>query len=415
VQHVQDGPIGGNEERAFDPGDEDLPRGPVLPPDDRLWRHPSELGAAPTPADQPAAGFDRPASVPPRPWLLHRAQPFLLAALVGALATGGAVLLTGGYARRAASPPLVVRERITQASAVLGPSALFDASSLAAHIRPSLLPVIAEGPKGMAYGTAVVLNADGHLLTSRQLVAGASTITVALATGLATARLVGDDADSDIALLAVNNVTLVPAPMGNAAGLQTGQAAVTVAASHEAGMAPTVTSGVVSGVGRHAALDPNVNLLDLVQIDRPVAPDTVGGALLDASGSVIGLVCGGDRSMGYAVPIDTVLDVARQLLETGRVVHAWLGVEGADLDWSTSASMKLPGGARVSNVASTSPAAKAGVVDGDVVTAIDGVTVTSMSELTVALRHHHPGDEVHLAVLHNGATRPLDVALASRP
>lgn len=415
--NVQDGPIGGNEERAFDPGDEDLPRGRVLPPDDRLWRHPSELGADTDRADPTPAGAVQPSAVQRRPWFAHRAQPLLLAALVGALATGGVVLVTGGYARRTVTRPVVERERITQVSAQLGATAPFDASSLAAHIRPSLLPVIAEGPNGLAYGTAVVLKSDGHLLTSRQLVAGASKITIALATGLVTAELVGDDVDTDIALLALKNVTLVPAPMGNAIGLQAGQPAVTVAASRESGVAPTVTSGVVSGVGRRAAVEPNINLLDLVQIDRPVAPETLGGALLDATGSVIGLVCGADHGsgFGYAVPIDTVLDVARQLIDTGRVAHAWLGVEGVDLDWSTSTIMKLAGGAKVSRVASTSPAATAGLVSGDVVTAIDGAPVTSMSELTVALRHHRPSDVVRLTVMHNGKARPLTVTLAPRP
>ncbi len=366
--------------------------------------------------DPTRAVASRPSAVRPPRWLTRRAQPLLVAALVGALATSAVVLLTGGYARRTVTRAVVERERVTQASAQLGATAPFDVSSLAAHVRPSLLPVIATGPKGLVYGSAVVLRSDGRLVTSRQVVAGASTVTVALANGPVTAQLVGDDADTDIAVLALKDVTLVPAPMGNAVGLQAGRPAVTVAASRDTGEAPTVTAGVVSGVGRHAAVEPDIDLLDLVQIDRPVAPETVGGALLDASGSVIGLVCGGDHGgFGYAVPIDTVLDVARQLLDTGRVAHAWLGVEGADLDWSTSTSMKLTGGAVVRRVASASPAATAGLTGGDVVTAIDGVPVTSMAELTVALRRHHPGDIVHLSAMHNGQARPLTATLARRP
>lgn len=409
----------------FEMTDDDLPPVPMLPPDDRLWRHPSELADAPLPTGPALVvapslteryrRLTRPKWLKP-PTGPTPALPLLLSGLVGALAAFGIVLLTGGYRHTTTVNSRVGGQNpVTAASAKL-PMVALDTTNAIEHIQSSVLPVAVMGASGVVYGSGLAMRADGRVATCRHLVLGASTITVTLATGTVRATLEGEDPDTDVALLSIDHATLVPAPLGTDAGLRVGQPAITVGAGHGSAAAPTVTSGVVSGLSRQAPLDGTNTQLDLIQVDRAVTADAVGGGLLDATGSVIGLVCGnGGTAFGYAVPVDEVRQVSQQILTDGKVSHAWLGLEGSDLDWASTTPMGGPGGALVKKVQDGAPAAKVGILSGDVVTAIDGLPVSSMGDLTVALRHHLPGDVVHLSVSRDGGTRKITVTLADRP
>jgi putative serine protease PepD len=121
------------------------------------------------------------------------------------------------------------------------------------------------------------------------------------------------------------------------------------------------------------------------------------------------------QTLGFATPIELARDVANQLLTTGKVTHAWLGVEGADVDDSTAKQLGISGGAVVSNVDSGSPASRAGMAPADVVTAVDDQSVNTMSALEMNVRLRRPGDHVNLTFIHNGVVHITDVKLLERP
>jgi S1-C subfamily serine protease len=157
----------------------------------------------------------------------------------------------------------------------------------------------------------------------------------------------------------------------------------------------------------------------MIQTDAPIAPGSSGGALVDASGAVIGITTAvaaepGGR-FGFATPIDLARRVADQILVKGHMAHSWLGVEGIDLPSDRAEAMGLDGGAYLSEVEAGSPAAAAGLAAHDVITEVDGRPVRSISALVVAMRDRNPGDVVQLGYNRAGEDRSTTAVLAERP
>jgi serine protease DegQ len=177
----------------------------------------------------------------------------------------------------------------------------------------------------------------------------------------------------------------------------------------------------VSALGRQLEGNTGLPLLDMIQTDAPIAPGSSGGALVDESGAVIGITTAiavsavGAEGLGFATPIDIARHVGAQLISTGTVRHPWLGIEGVDLEPAAAKAMGVAGGAVVREVLPDSPAARAGITKGDVVTAVDRAGVRSMGGLKVLLRSHQPGDRVSMSVRSNDRERTVDVELAERP
>jgi S1-C subfamily serine protease len=396
--------------------DADLPLGSPLPPDDRLWRHPSELASAGLPSSlvpQRSAPSPEPAADRrPRPrrgggvfglWL-----PVVLAGTVGALLTAGLLTVTGGFTGSTvqsdtAAPSSTVALAISSQPA---PPGLAD---MAERLQTSLFAVSGVASDGrVSRGSAVAIRSD-HVLTAARLVVGSPQLEVLVRGVGRKALLVGADPDTDLAVLSVDGGGLVPASWGAAADLRPGDPAIAVSSSPAAETGPTVTAGIVSGIARTLAFA-GTELRGLLQVDRPVPPEGAGGALLDPAGAVVGITLPTAISsvpFGYAVPAEVARDVARQLMAKGRVVHPWLGVEGIDKGMS--------GGAVVQRVKPASPAARAGLLDGDVVTEIDGVPTPTMGVLLLELRLHQPGETVRLLVLRAGRPVNLLVTLTDRP
>jgi S1-C subfamily serine protease len=183
---------------------------------------------------------------------------------------------------------------------------------------------------------------------------------------------------------------------------------------------PSVTVGVVSAVGQDVSVGQGNQLIDMIQTDARVAPGASGGALVDSSAAVIGITTavaasGAQLSAGYAIPIETASAIASQLIATGHVTHSWLGVTGKDVDMDSAAQLKINGGGMVTAVESGSPAAKAGLTSGDVITHVDGRLVTSMDAIVVVLRVHKPGDTVDLVFLRDGKQGHVRVVVRARP
>ena len=285
--------------------------------------------------------------------------------------------------------------------------------------------------QGEGLGSGVIYREDGHIITNDHVVRGASDIEVAFADGTtAPAEVVGSDPTSEIAVLKVDRSALpaAPAPFKGNAPPIVGQLAVAIGSP--AGFEATVTSGVVSAVGREfpTELTGGGNaasaLSDLIQTDAAISPGNSGGALVDRDGNIIGINVAylppsetGAVNLGFAIPSDTAVSIADQLVETGEVTTPYLGVGTADLTPEIAEQLDLPvdSGALVQRVEPGSAAEEAGVRENDVITAIEGNEVGSYGDLVGALRDYRPGDTVGLAVVRNGNENNLDVTLGERP
>jgi S1-C subfamily serine protease len=286
------------------------------------------------------------------------------------------------------------------------------AADIAQKVRPAVTQIVARGAKGTTTGSGVIFRSDGHVLANEHVVAGAETFKVVLASGKAVvAKLLGTDADTDLAVLKIPGDSHPAAVLGSAIALRVGQPAMA--------LGPSATAGIISALHRRiSARADGLPLLDMIQTDAPVLPDASGGPLLDASGLVIGITTAIPLSdpangLGYAIPIDAARSVADELIVRGHVTHAWIGLDGQDAEALGGADDGT--GALVAHVVDSSPAAKAGLRAADVIVAVDGAPVAGMAELVLALRHHRPGDVVSLFVVRGNERRTMPVTLVERP
>jgi len=385
----------------FDDGLDDDPssfRTPP-PPDDRLWRHPSEM---------------RPKrSVGERTWLVAS-----ISGMVGALLASAVVVAAGGLAGRDTERVVERQEVPIQTVSTAGGQSVVD---IAQRVRPAITQVRVEGKEGDASGSGVIFRSDGHVLTNFHVVDGADAVKVVVDSGRElTANVVGSDPETDVAVLKVNGGPFPVASLGSAADLRVGQSAIAIGSPLGLAGGPSVTVGVVSALHRRLDTRSGPPLLDMIQTDAPISPGSSGGALLDASGAVIGLTTAvattdGAQGLGFATPIDVARSSADQLIAGGKVVHVWLGIEGTDVDPTTAKDMAIDGGALVGRVVKGSPADKGGLQARDVIVGVDNQPVKTMGGLVVALRSRSPGSTVALDVRRGKEQRRMTVGLIERP
>lgn len=401
-----------------DDGLDDGPVPPLLPPEDRLWRHPSEV----------ARGSTRPTSVAATPavaTVAPRREPRLTT--IVALTSTISVLLTLGLVAvvRPIGTKIAVERVPTPATPSGDISGVADVAAIAERLRGSIMRVQADAPGapgGQRWGSGVLYRSDGMLLTSHRVVEGASALRVSLDDGRELpARLIGTDPETDIALLDVEGERYEVAPLGTVTGLKVGQAAITIGTPRSGAGGPVVSVGVVSAKSQSVEVG-GENLLDMIQTDSAIAPGCAGGAVVDGTGVVIGIATTSTATAeggaaGYATPIDVARVVAAQLLTHGRVTRGWLGVEGDDLPAERAKELGVPGGVVVKTVRDASPATSARIVPSDVITSVDGEPVRSMTDLVVALRTHRAGDTVSLSVVRGSDRKKttMKVKLVERP
>lgn len=378
--------------------------GPLLPPEDRLWRHPSETGRS----------LRHRSSERREPRLLTVA---LLGGVVGALLASGLFFLLSD---RGAAQKTAVQSLATPVSVLRRPAGAVDVARVAERVSPGVVRVTAVSAAGTASASGVIVRSDGVIVTNAHVVAGARSIDVTLADGRTLpARLRGADPDTDIAALTVTSEDLEVATLGTATLLQVGNPAVAVGASGGIAGSPSVTSGIVSALGTQAKTRGGTILFDLIQVDAPLLAGTTGGPLVDDTGSVIGITTAFPEntsgSVGFAVPIDIARLVAESLLQSGSVVRVWLGIEGHELDSTTARNLDIDGGVVVRRVVAKSPAATAGLAAGDVIVAVEGRPTTTMTALVVMLRTRQPGDDVELSFRRQGEAKTVVVELLERP
>jgi putative serine protease PepD len=267
---------------------------------------------------------------------------------------------------------------------------------------------------GQAQGSGFVYDADGHIITNEHVVDGASSVSVTFWNGKKyDARVVGTDASTDLAVLEVDapSSILHPLSLGTSSKLAVGDSVVAIGSPF--GLEETVTTGIISALHREMTSPNNFAIDDSIQTDAAINHGNSGGPLLNARGQVIGVNSqiasdsGGNDGVGFAIPSDTVRSIASQLISSGKAEHAFLGVVLAD--GSTD------GGARVAEVRSGAPAARAGLRAGDVITAVAGKRVTSADELRAAINAQEPGDTVSITYKRGGTAHSVEVKLTSRP
>ncbi|MFA9445931.1 S1C family serine protease [Egicoccus sp. AB-alg6-2] len=292
---------------------------------------------------------------------------------------------------------------------------------IAQQVAPSVARVDARGATGSGSGSAVVYRTDGVLVTNHHVVADAVEVSVTLPDGeRLPAEIVGTDPSSDLAVLRVD-ATDLPVPMWAGADdlPEVGDTAVAIGSPF--GLDGSVTSGIVSALGR-TVTTPQAALVDLLQTDAAINPGNSGGALVDGAGRVIGVntaiasSSGGNDGIGFAIPAGTVRNVADQLLTDGAVRHAFLGVAGQTVDRDVARLYGLPveQGAVLAEVPD-GPAADAGLRPGDIVIRMDDHEVATMAELAGRIQQYRPGDEVQVTYLRDGEQRTTTVTLGERP
>ena len=306
---------------------------------------------------------------------------------------------------------------------------------VAAKVGPSVVQVnvraVQQTPlgtrRGEGIGSGVIYRSDGYIITNNHVIEDATGVNVAFADGTTErASVVGTDPNTEIAVLKVNRDNLPGATFDENTPI-VGQLAVAIGSP--SGFESTVTAGIVSGVGREfppelTGSDSQARaLVDLIQTDAAISPGNSGGALADRDGRIIGINVAylppqqtGAENLGFAIPSDTAVSVADQLIDTGEVSTAYLGVFTTDLSPEDASRFDLPvdSGALVEQVVPGSAASDAGVRKGDIITALGDARVESYGDLLGALRDYAPGDTVTLTVFRDGNDTNLEVTLGEK-
>jgi len=276
-------------------------------------------------------------------------------------------------------------------------------------------------PERVSAGSGVIVDAErGYVLTNHHVVADAERIVVNLADKRElTARLLGSDAATDVALLEIDADDLAEIEIGDSDSLQVGD--IVVAVGNPFGLGQTVTAGIVSALGRTGFGIEGYE--DFIQTDAAINPGNSGGALVDLDGKLVGInsailtAMGGNVGVGFAVPSNMARSVMEQLLEYGEIRRGRLGVIVQDVTPDLAAALDLPvrRGAVVSDVEPGSAAERAGLRPGDVITAIDGRAVDDAATLRNRVGLTRAGETVTLTMLRDGRERRLEVAVGETP
>ena len=268
-------------------------------------------------------------------------------------------------------------------------------------------------------GSGVIISADGYILTNRHLIAGVDRMSVVLADGRHfPALLIGSDADTDLAVLKVSSDNTLPS-IRVATDRTPLVGDIVLAIGNPYGFGQTVTMGIVSATGRQNITD--MDLQDFIQIDAAINPGNSGGALINPAGELVGINTaiyspdGGAQGIGFAVPLRLINYVVPQLIENMQVQRGWLGVQVDDLMYYPTLAAQTPHGVVVTGVFEESPAGKAGLRRGDIITLANAQPVHSAHQLLLETSTHAPGTTMSVSGLRAGSAFNQDIALAARP
>jgi S1-C subfamily serine protease len=275
------------------------------------------------------------------------------------------------------------------------------------------------------------------VVTNQHVVDDAQSLNVTMRDGSRyTATVVGSDPSTDLAVIKVNAPAskLTPLELGDSSAVRVGDAVIAIGSPF--GLDGTVTTGIVSALSREVEAPNNFAIDDTIQTDAAINHGNSGGPLLNTRGEVIGVNAqirsesGGNDGVGFAIPSNTVEEIASRLISGGKVEHAYLGVGSQTIDSAAADALDIPRGAMVTRVNSGTAAAKAGLkpatgsrtvqgetyeTGGDVITEVDGQAVEGADALRRVIDSHRPGDTVKLTVVRDGDSRTVEVKLGKRP
>jgi putative serine protease PepD len=356
---------------------------------------------------------------------LRLALALAVALAVGAAAGAGAFALTNHDSNTQSAAPLVVPAQPASST-----STVDSLTELYKQDAPGVVDITVQsttsgdasggfpfGPGGtqkqQAEGTGFEIDTNGNILTAEHVVDNADSIQVTFQDGsTAKATLVGSDKSTDTAVIHVDvpESKLHPLALGNSSAAQPGQSVVAIGSPF--GLPETLTAGIVSATNRTITAPNRFSITGAIQTDAAINHGNSGGPLIDvATNTVIGINdqidtnSNDNAGVGFAVPINAAKKVAQTLIAGGTVKHAYVGV----------LIQSVPGGAKITKIVSGSPAAKAGLKVGDVITALDGKSIASADDLTSAVTNAQPGDKVTLTVRSGGTTKHVTVQLGVQP
>jgi putative serine protease PepD len=311
-------------------------------------------------------------------------------------------------------------------------------TSVADKVIPTVVTIAVKGPDGSesGVGSGEVIKSDGYILTSNHVISSAATtggsVEVLFSDGAtAAATIAGRDPLTDLAVLKVKPPRGLKAiPLGSSGSVQVGQPVIAIGAP--LGLTSTVTSGIVSALDRTVEVpgenDRSALLVSALQTDAAINPGNSGGALVNCDGDLVGVptagasvpsssgeASGGNIGLGFAIPVDIAKAISSEIIDTGRVTHAYFGLQTSPISATSAAQAGVPEGLFVAGVVAGGPAAAAGLRAGDVITKIEGKNATSNLQLQELTLTKKPGDTVALDYSRAGKSAAATIKLGAQP
>jgi S1-C subfamily serine protease len=364
------------------------------------------------------------------------------AALLSAvLASGGTVLALGatGALDRRVAPPAAAQGTNVGAPQ---PVAIDESSAtinVAAKVSPAVVRITVTGASGAGdlgvipatgVGSGVIFNSNGWILTNHHVVEGGDKFDVELKDGrVLSGTVYGIDTLTDLAIVKIDATDLPTAAIGESDALKVGQLVVAIG-SPLGTYSNSVTSGIVSAKGRSITTDGNQSLTNLIQTDAAINPGNSGGPLLDAEGNIVGIntaIASNSNGIGFAIPIDIARPIMDQAVAGEKLTRPYLGIRFVSINRQLADAEKLPvpvgalvggrdeNGDPTSGVEAGTPAAAAGIKDGDIIVSVDGKVIDEGHPLDATLAQFSPGDKVSVEILRDGQHLTLQVTLGTRP
>jgi serine protease Do len=283
------------------------------------------------------------------------------------------------------------------------------------------VPQVPQEQRERGLGSGVIVSPNGYILTNDHVVDGSTDVKVTLSDGRDyKAHVVGSDSKVDLAVIKIDATDLPTIVIGDSSKIQIGDYALAV--GDPFGVGKTVTMGIISATGRH-----NLGIEgyeDFIQTDAPINPGNSGGALINDRGELIGINTAilshgseGNQGIGFAIPANLARTVMDEIIKTGKVTRAYLGIVPQDVTPAIAKAfgVKEFNGALVGDVSADSPAAKSGLKDGDIIVSVDGKPVADANGLRMSISMMAPGTTVNLKVMRNGSEQAMAVTLGELP
>jgi putative serine protease PepD len=366
----------------------------------------------------------------------------LCAVIISAAVTYGALALFAGSISTGTGSPTILNSG-SGSEIVINPSTedVSLAEAVAAKALPSVVNIdVYAASRGGYYdefdssngsgelqeyglGSGVVISEDGYILTNYHVVEGGTEFLVRFDQDTQLkATLAGEDVTSDLAVLKVEATGLKPIEVADSTAVAVGQWVMALGSPF--GLEKSVSTGIVSALFRSTTMESQTGVnvyANMIQTDAAINPGNSGGALVDSEGKLIGIntlissSSGTSSGVGFAIPSNYAMNIAQQIMDGKEVEHAFLGVQLRTVDASNASSLNttVTAGAYISQVVSGSPADNAGLKEGDIITKLDDVTISSGAELVISIRGYFVGDKVTLEVQRNGETKAIEVTLGS--